>query len=74
MNSNQKRRRVIALDSRVLVVAVEGGCKDFAAYIGAVPGRNFDEESSLVEGEGTKLSMALARFLFPDFSDLSYRS
>lgn len=58
-----------ALDARVLVVAVEGSVKDWAAYIGSVPGHNHANEWKLVASEGSKLSYALAKFLFPKFDE-----
>jgi len=70
----QKRVDWRALDVRVLVVAKEGGCGDWAAYIGAVPGVNHRAEWPEVASNGSKLSEEFARLLFPDFDDLSYRS
>ena len=57
-----------ALDSHVLAVAVEGGIKDWAAYIGAVKGNNFDNEFHEVAENGTKLYRKIAELLFPDFA------
>ena len=62
-----------ALDCRVLVVAVEGYAHDWAAYIGAVEGKNHNEEVEEVARHGSKLSRELAEFLFPQFKDLQYR-
>ncbi len=56
-----------ALDSKVIVVAIEGAVKDWAAYIGAVPGDNHDKEWFDVAKHGTKLPEKVARLLFPDF-------
>jgi len=71
--SEVKRVTWKALDSRVIVVAVEGYAGDWAAYIGAVEGRDHEEEWKEVERNGTKLSRELAEFLFPEFKDLQYR-
>jgi hypothetical protein len=62
-----------ALDRRVLAVAVEGLANDWAAYIGAVPGRNHSREWRKVAETGTKLPRAVAEVLFPDFKDLRWR-
>lgn len=62
-----------ALDSRVIVVAVEGYAGDWAAYIGAVAGKDHEEEWKEVEKQGSKLRRELAEFLFPEFKDLKYR-
>ena len=70
----QRRIAWRALDSRVIVVAKEGGCADWAAYIGAVPGFNHDKEWYEVASNGSKVSEEMAKLLFPDFDDLVYRS
>jgi len=62
-----------ALDQRVIVVAIEGHANDWAAYIGAVAGKNHQEEWKEVLAQGSKLSRELAEFLFPEFKDLQYR-
>jgi len=67
------RTKYIVLDSKVLVVAVEGSIGDWAAYIGAVPGYNFDEEWQRVAENGTKLPKSIAEILFPLFKDLKWR-
>jgi len=67
------RREWKALDSRVLVVAVEGYAHDWAAYIGAVQGKDHLKESEDVERNGSKLSREIAEVLFPEFKDLHYR-
>ena len=71
--TTEKRKDWKALDRRVLVVAVEGYAHDWAAYIGAVPGENHDEEAEEVTRHGSKLPRELAEFLFPHFKDLHYR-
>jgi len=58
-----------ALNRDVLVVAKEGRIKDWAAYIGAVPGKNHDEEWKKVMEEGAKLDERIATILFPDFAE-----
>jgi len=62
-----------ALDQRVLAVAVEGAIGDWAAYIGAVPGDDHEEEASLIAKYGTKLAVELAELLFPGWKRLKYR-
>ena len=71
--TTEKRKDWKALDRRVLVVAVEGYAHDWAAYIGAVEGKNHVEEVEEVARHGSKLSRELAEFLFPHFKDLHYR-
>lgn len=61
-------KRYFALDRQVLVVAVEGEVKDWAAYIGAVEGNKHSEEVQKVYERGTKLPEQVARILFPDFA------
>ena len=68
-----RKTRWIALDSRVIAVAVEGGIGDWSAYIGAVEGRNHDEEWEEVARHGTKLPREVAELLFPDFKHLVWR-
>jgi hypothetical protein len=63
------RIRWIALDRRVLAVAVEGEVGDWAAYIGAVKGENHELEWRKVAEEGTKLPRRVAEILFPDFAE-----
>jgi len=67
----EQNMEYIALDKKVLVVAVEGAVKDWAAYIGAVPGDSHDKEYQDVARHGTKLSRGFAELLFPRFSGLS---
>ena len=69
----EKRVRWIALDSKVIVVAVEGEVKDWAAYIGAVNGNNHFEEYPYVMNRGTKLPQRVAEILFPEFKCLRWR-
>lgn len=58
-----------ALDSRVLAVAVaHEPLNDWAAYIGAVPGRIHEVEYVSVKEHGSKLSHDWARMLFPEFN------
>jgi len=67
------RMRWIALDMRVIVVAVEGGVKDWAAYIGAVEGNSHEREYEGVMDYGTQLPQKVAELLFPDFKHLDWR-
>ena len=63
--------RVIALDRQVLAVATEridGWC----AYIGAVPGKNHDNEWDEVLRQGCKLSEHVAIAIFGKREDMSY--
>jgi hypothetical protein len=62
-----------ALDYRVIVVAKEGGVRDWSAYIGAVPGDCHDKEWEDVAAHGSKLPEKIARVLFPNFKGLMYR-
>ena len=62
-----------ALHTRVLAVAVEGGIKDWAVYIGPVPGMRHSDEYREVMNSGCKCSEALAKCLFPGWTDLDYR-
>lgn len=73
MEVGEGRSEWMALDMRVLVVAREGGIRDWAAYIGAVPGEDHDLEWEEVARHGSKLSEELARVLFPSFRRLRYR-
>jgi hypothetical protein len=61
------------LDSKVLVVAKEGAVRDWAAYIGAVPGEDHELEWHLVLRDGSKLPREVAEILFPRFCDLTWR-
>jgi len=58
-----------ALDSKVLAVAVEGAIGDWSAYVGAVNGKDHDEEYEGVSRNGSKLSKAVAEALFPDWAE-----
>ena len=59
-------REYRALDSKVIVVASQGGRgDDWAAYIGAVEGKDHDEEWKSVMEEGTKLDRKIAEIIFP---------
>lgn len=57
------------LDSRVLAVAVEGAVEDWSAYVGAVNGKNHDEEYEEVASNGSKLPQKIAELLFPDWAE-----
>jgi len=63
----------IALDSKVIVVAVEGEVEDWAAYIGAVSGNNHAGEWREVARNGTKIDRRIAEILFPDFKHFKWR-
>ena len=67
------RLRYIALDPKVIVVAIEGSANDWAAYIGAVRGENHNLEYREVAEHGSKLPKDVAEVLFPDFKDLTWR-
>ena len=69
-----RKTRWMALDSRVIAVAVEGSIGDWTAYIGAVQGKNHNEEWEEVAQRGTKLPKEVAQLLFPDFKHLVYRT
>ncbi len=56
-----------------MAVAVEGAIGDWAAYIGAIEGHNFDEEWQQIRDNGTKLPKDVAELLFPDFKHLKWR-
>jgi hypothetical protein len=64
-----KKVRWVPLDSKVIAVAVEGEVGDWSAYIGAVKGKNHDEEWHKVLKYGTKLPRKVAEALFPDFAE-----
>ena len=61
-----------ALGHNVLAVAVKNDI-DWAAYIGAVPGWNFDAEAAEVAAHGDKLPEGIARAIFPHFEGVTYR-
>ena len=63
----------IALDSRVLAVAKEGAIGDWAAYIGAVLGKNHEREAEEVAGRGSKLPKKVAELLFPNWASKDWR-
>lgn len=67
------RVRYRALDRCVLAVAKEGAVRDWAAYIGTVPGVNYEREWQAVVYDGSKLPQEVAELLFPDFKDLTWR-
>ena len=71
--TTEKRKDWKALDRRVLVVAVEGYANDWAAYIGAVAGKDHQKEWLDVRDHGSKLPREVAEVLFPNFKDLHYR-
>jgi len=63
-----------ALDSRVLVVAIEGAVGDWAAYIGAINSQGRHEDAlQEVAGTGTKIPQGLAEYLFPKWKELRWR-
>ena len=62
----------MALDSKVLVVAVPRIECAWAAYIAAVPGQDHSDEAMAVWQHGTKLPEAVARAVFPFFGDVPY--
>jgi hypothetical protein len=62
-----------ALDKQVLAVAVEGEVGDWSAYIGAVEGRNHEQEFEEVAKHGTKLHRKIAELLFPEWKKLVWR-
>lgn len=68
-----KTPTIVALAKDVLAVAVEGGNKDWAAYIGAVPGNCHDIEWQRVKDHGAKLRKEIAEILFPQFKHLRWR-
>lgn len=73
VQTTEKQVEWYPIDSRVIVVAVEGAVKDWAAYIGAVPGKNHREEWCDVRDFGTKLRQEVAELLFPHFKALRWR-
>jgi hypothetical protein len=61
-----------ALHQQIIVVGktrIEG---KWNAYIFPVPGHNHEQEMSLWETEGAKLSEDLARMFFPQFEGVPY--
>lgn len=58
-----------ALETHVIAVAVEGAVKDWAAYIGAVEGKNHEIESKKIARNGAKLPHAVAKVLFPEWEE-----
>jgi hypothetical protein len=58
-----------ALDSRVIVVAVEGGVGDWSCYVGAVAGKNHEIEFMEVAKHGSKLPRRIAELLFPEWKE-----
>jgi hypothetical protein len=71
--TKEKRTHWTPLDRRVIAVAVEGAVGDWAAYIGAVEGNNYETEWQEVARNGSKLPKDVAEVLFPDFKDLAWR-
>lgn len=58
-----------ALGCRVLAVAVvDDQINDWSAYIDAVPGQNHEKEKGEVARKGDKLSLEIARYLFPHYA------
>jgi len=63
-----------ALSCQVIAVAVEGEVGDWAAYIGAVDGRDHEKEWPEVAKYGAKLDRRIAEILFPQFKKLKWRA
>ena len=65
----QKQNRIeyYPLANKVLVVAVEGSIKDWACYIGAVEGENYDKEFLSVARSGAKIQYEIAKILFTEW-------
>ena len=61
--------RWIALDQKVIAVAMKGEIDDWAAYIGAVPGKDHTQEWQEIARRGTKLPRKVAEILFPEFAE-----
>lgn len=61
----------LALDRKVLCIAVKGDVNDWSAYIGAVEGNRHVDEAQTVAENGTKLPYWMARKLFPSM-DAAY--
>lgn len=58
-----------SLDSKVLVIASVTKCvKEWAAYIGAVPGEDHKKEWEQVYKRGTKIDKRIAAILFPYYA------
>jgi hypothetical protein len=64
----RRKTRWIALDQKVIAVAVEGEVGDWTAYIGAVEGKDHNEEWRQVAKYGSKLPRKVAEAIFPDFA------
>jgi len=63
-----------ALDTKVLIVAVVNeDIRDWAAYIGAVEGKNHDAETPGVAERGTKVSKEMAEMVFPYCAKYNWR-
>ncbi|MCJ7573960.1 hypothetical protein MUO93_06820, partial [Candidatus Bathyarchaeota archaeon] len=62
-------RKVV--DEALTIAAAEP--RDWAAYIGSVAGCNHELEAQGVKENGTKLSEAVAKVLFPCWKGLRYR-
>ncbi len=61
-----------ALHHDVIAVACTRAEGAWAAYIGAVPGQNHDDEQDAVLREGGKLPADVAKVLFPRFALIPY--
>ena len=58
-----------ALDSEVLATAViNPAVGDWSAYIGAVPGKNHEQEKTEVARTGNKLDTNIAVLIFPNIA------
>ncbi|KKM83134.1 hypothetical protein LCGC14_1312470 [marine sediment metagenome] len=70
-----KPRRYWSANGFSIAIVVLPGIVDWAAYIGATMGTVREEETvEFVAARGCKLEESLARTLFPQFSETSYRA
>jgi hypothetical protein len=65
----RRKTQWVALDQKVIAVAVEGEVGDWTAYIGAVEGKNHYEEWRQVAKHGSTLPRKVAEAIFPDFAE-----
>lgn len=61
-----KDRKIVALGSKILCVAVEGTVDDWSAYIGTI--NDSWDEWVLIAYKGTKLQQRIAKAIFPHFA------
>lgn len=73
MSKQRLMQKWRVLDNKVIAVASQGWVGDWAAYIGAVEGRDHEGEWFLVMEYGTKLPQDIAEALFPEFKMLHWR-